>query len=532
MPAYDEEIKAAAAEGIVFHYFTAPVSIQVDAGEIKALVCIQTKLGQPDASGRRRPQPVEGSEFSIACDAVIPAIGQRTDSTWTTGSPELEMTRYQTLAVNPHTCQTSQPNVFACGDMVTGAATVIEAVAAGHKVVAAMDAFINGRDMDLYMADLERLKQARYTAKNWQPIPDNIPPSARATTQHMKAAIRCSGFDEVERGFDEATARNEATRCINCGGCCECMECVNVCEAQAIDHQMQPTVLEVKVGSIIVATGYDTLDPTPLKQYGYGIFPNVYTSLEFERLSNATGPTGGQILLRDDTGQFKQPPASVALLHCIGSRDVNYHEYCSRVCCMYALKYSHLLKEKVGHSVQVFDFYIDQRCFGKGYEEFYRRCQEEGTIFIRGKVAEITDQAQSVAEQGKLVAIAEDTLLGSRIRVPVDMVILCVAMQARADAQEVGRIFGMNQAADGFFSGRAPQAGPTEYRHGRCLFGRCLSIPQGHTGHSLPGIRCRRQGLVPGGPGDGASPIHHIVDRPGYLRRLSDLHRPVSLWRH
>ncbi|MEZ4551147.1 MAG: hypothetical protein R2874_11875 [Desulfobacterales bacterium] len=124
------------------------------------------------------------------------------------------------------------------------------------------------------------------------------------------------------------------------------MECVSVCEAKAIDHTMQPWEEEIKVGSIILATGYDVLDPASMKQFGYGRFPNVYTSLEFERISNATGPTGGDILMRDKNLQFTEKPKSVALLHCIGSRDVNYHEYCSRVCCMYALKYSHLIKEK------------------------------------------------------------------------------------------------------------------------------------------------------------------------------------------
>jgi heterodisulfide reductase subunit A len=196
--------------------------------------------------------------------------------------------------------------------------------------------------------------------------------------------------------------------------------------------------MEVNVGSIILATGYDTLDPTAMKPYGYGRYANVFTALEFERLSNATGPTGGKILMRDDTGAFTRPPGSVALLHCIGSRDVNNHEYCSRVCCMYALKYTHLIKEKVGHDTAVYDFYIDMRCFGEGYEEFYRRCQEEGTTFIRGKVAEITDQAQHPGEEGKLVAIGEDTLLGRCVRVPVDMVILCTAIEARATRLQWG----------------------------------------------------------------------------------------------
>jgi heterodisulfide reductase subunit A len=127
---------------------------------------------------------------------------------------------------------------------------------------------------------------------------------------------------------------------------------------------------------------------------------------------------------------------------------------------MYALKYGHLLKDKVGHDTKIYDFYIDMRCFGKGYEEFYRRCQEEGITFVRGKPAEITDVALSPEEQGKLILIGEDTLLGQRYRVPVDMVILCAAMEARDDAADVGRIFGVNLGADGFFLEEHPKLGP------------------------------------------------------------------------
>jgi heterodisulfide reductase subunit A len=256
----------------------------------------------------------------------------------------------------------------------------------------------------------------------------------------------------------------------------ECRVCEEFCEAGAIDFDQKEEIVEIDVGSIILATGFDLMDPTPMKQFGYGVYPNVYTSLEFERLSNATGPTGGQILIRDGNGEFTKTPESVAILHCIGSRDVNYHEYCSRVCCMYALKYTHLIKEKIGHDTAVYDFYIDQRCYGKGYEEFFRRCQEEGTTFIRGKVAEITDFAMRPEEEGKLVAIAEDTLLGKLLRVPVDMVVLCSAIEARKSAVDVGRIFGVNQGADGFFMEEHPKLGPLNTAtDGVFLAGACQS---------------------------------------------------------
>jgi len=457
MPAYAEEVAGALAEGVRFEYLTAPVRIVGAEGAVTGFECLRTELGPPDASGRRRPVPIANSEFEIACDTVIPAIGQLTERAWSAAETGPACSARNTITVSPGSMGTTLPHVFAAGDAVTGPATVIEAVAGARRAMAAMDRFIRGEAFDTVAAPA--VKTAATTA-GWNEIPDDIQSAARLQPSHLPALESAASFAEVAPGVSAEAARQEAARCLNCGVCSECMECVKVCEAQAIDHRMQPETLEVQVGSIILATGYDTLDPTPMHPFGYGRLPNVYTSLEFERLSNATGPTGGKILIRDENGSFTRVPRSVAILHCIGSRDVNYHEYCSRVCCMYALKYTHLLKEKVGHDTAVYDFYIDQRCYGKGYEEFYRRCQEEGTIFVRGRVAEITNQAQAPAEKGKLVAIAEDTLLGRRMRVPVDMVILCTAMEARADAAEVGRIFGVNQGADGFFLEEHPKLAP------------------------------------------------------------------------
>ena len=473
MPAYAEEIEGAKEEGVEFLFLTAPHRICTEMGKVTGFECLKTTLGPPDASGRRRPVPVERSEFIIDCDVVIPAIGQRIDKSWVDQEPDLQLTKWDTIQVNSDTMQTSIPHVFAGGDAVTGPASVIEAVAAGHKAVEAIQRFIDKEDLSLYVED--SAEQAP-SSQSWQEIPEDIIPEARVTSQHQDIRKRIGSFEEVDLNFSEAEAQQEALRCLNCGICSECMECVRVCEANAIDHAMRPREIEVEVGSIILATGYDTFDPTRMKQYGYGIYPNVFTSLEFERLSNATGPTGGKILIRDEKGKFARVPQSVAILHCVGSRDVNYHEYCSRVCCMYALKYTHLIKEKVGHDTKIYDFYIDQRCYGKGYEEFYRRCQEEGTNFIRGKVAEISDQTTRSEEAGKLIAIAEDTLLGTRLRVPVDMVILCVAMEARRDAAEVGRIFGVNLGADGFFLEEHPKLGPLNTAtDGVFLAGACQS---------------------------------------------------------
>jgi len=224
----------------------------------------------------------------------------------------------------------------------------------------------------------------------------------------------------------------------------KCRACEKFCPTGAIDFEQADEIVEVEVGSIIVATGYDIFDPSAITQYGYGRFENVITSFEFERLVSSTGPTGGQVVLKDGS-----TPESAAIIHCVGSRDENYHEYCSRVCCMYGLKHAHQIKEKTG--ADVYQMYIDMRCFGKGYEEFYKRVSDEGINFIRGKVAKVTDVALSDEEKGKLIVVGEDTLLGSMIRVPVDMVILSVALEPRSDAGEVAKLFSLEHSADGFF---------------------------------------------------------------------------------
>ncbi len=457
MPAYPEEIKGAQEEGIEFSFLTAPVSIQSQDGQVTGFECIRTELGPPDASGRRRPTPVKDSEFIIPCDAVIPAIGQKADVAWLENEPALTLTSRQTFKVDPDTYQTSIPHVFAGGDAVTGPATVVEAIAAGHKAVAAMHRFIKGEDLDAYASELAQKQSAQAKGENnWQAIPEDIAKIARVQSAHLDPGQRSATFDEVDLSFSEQEARQEALRCVDCGGCCECKLCVEACEAQAIDHSMPTKVEEIDVGSIIIASGFDPLDPTPMTQYGYGKYANVFTNLEFERLSNATGPTGGKLLKRDpnDRLKFSTPPKSVAILHCIGSRDKNYHEYCSRTCCMYALKYAHLLKDKCGHDTEIYNFYIDMRCFGKGYEEFYKRVQAEGVRMVRGKAAKVEEQ------EGMLIVTAEDTLSDRMLTVPVEMVILCTAMEPRPDANDLTRVFGITIGSDGFFLEEHPKLEP------------------------------------------------------------------------
>jgi heterodisulfide reductase subunit A len=234
----------------------------------------------------------------------------------------------------------------------------------------------------------------------------------------------------------------------------KCRACEKFCEAKAIDFEQTEKIIEIDVGNVIVTTGFDNFDPGVVSQFGYGRYENVVTGIQFERMSSASGPTGGKLLLKNGS-----MPKSVAILHCVGSRDTNYHEYCSRVCCMYSLKFSHLIREKIPDA-EIYQLYIDLRCFGKGYEEFYNRLQEEGINFIRGRAGEVTTIAEAPEEQGKLVVICEDTLVGKQRRIPVDMVVLSTALEPRADAAATARKFSISRSKDGFFLEKHPKLDP------------------------------------------------------------------------
>ncbi len=251
----------------------------------------------------------------------------------------------------------------------------------------------------------------------------------------------------------------------------KCKACEKFCptEPNSIDFEQKDEILKLQVGNIILATGYELFDVKRIPQYGYGQLENVFTSLEFERMVNASGPTEGKIVLRD----FETEPESVAIVHCVGSRDENYHKYCSKVCCMYSLKFAHLVHERLPDA-EVYNCYIDMRTPGKGYEEFYDRLLKEGTNFIRGKVAEITDSARIPDEEGKLIVQVEDTLIGRQRRVPVDMVILSPAMEAQPDSKEVSQLFKMGCDFEGFFIERHPKLGSNCNNDRWCLHRRCL----------------------------------------------------------
>ena len=251
-----------------------------------------------------------------------------------------------------------------------------------------------------------------------------------------------------------------------------CKACEKFCPTNAIDFTQEDELITVQVGNIILATGYDLFDARRVSQYGYGRLANVFSNLEFERLSNAAGPTNGNIVLRDGV----TVPKTVGIVHCVGSRDRNFNNYCSVICCMQGLKFAHIVHERTGATV--YNFYIDMRTAYKAYDEFYQRVLEEGTLFVRGKVAEISDAARLPGEEGKLIIQVEDTLVGKQRRIPVDMVILSSGLEPRSDSKELAKLFGISCSADGWLIEKHPKLDPVATMTESVFIAGCVQGPK------------------------------------------------------
>ncbi len=242
---------------------------------------------------------------------------------------------------------------------------------------------------------------------------------------------------------------------INKDYCIECFKCVDVCGARkAIDFEQKPEEVEIDVGAIIVSTGFDVYLPYDMPLLGYGKYPNVITSMEFERLILAAGPTGGKVVRQSDG----QKPHSVAFIQCVGSRDKNKYPYCSNFCCMYTLKHVVQLKEKYKEDIEVSVFYMDIRSPGKGYEEFYDRARDRGVNFIRGRVSRIDEDPKT----HNLILHSEDTNLGMPIELEAEMVVLATASIPKKGSEDIARILNLSRGADGFFMESHPKLKPMD----------------------------------------------------------------------
>lgn len=438
MPANPHDIEEAEQEGVRLQLLAAPSRILGDRF-VTGLVCQRTRLGERDASGRPSAEPIVGSEFSLDVDTVITAVGQRPDRSALAG---IELTAAGTIKVDEATLATSRPGVFAGGEVAGQRGLIIEAVAAGNRAAEAIDYYLRGLPPTIAPPDSASAPSVAHK---------HVDPSrvyfGRTGTSTLPIEQRRGGFAEIDGGFIERQARREAERCLDCATCCECLECMKKCGPKAINLNMSGRDHVVQVGTIIVATGHKFFTPERLPQYHYGRFANILDSMEFERMCSSSGPTGGEILTADG-----RVPESIAFLHCVGSRDAHANTYCSRLCCMHAMKQAHLARERTG--ADVYELYTDIRAPGKGYEEFYEHVQREGVIFIRGRGADI------IPENGKLVVRAEDTGLGRPIVLPVDMVVLVTGMVPHDGADKVARTLHIARDKDGFFLEAHPKLRP------------------------------------------------------------------------
>ncbi len=456
MPAAAWEVAAAESEGVELNFLVAPVRVIENGGRVVGLECIKMELGEPDASGRRRPVPIPGSEFVVELDTIIAAIGQTVESE----GLGVE-TKRGNLMVDRATLMTSIPGVFAGGDAVTGPASVVEAVGHGIEAAESIHRYLRGLDLTAG----RKLSWPKASEIDVKPIHE-VRKAARAQVYEIPVAERAGNFREVEQGFTAEQAIAEAQRCLDCAICSECLQCVTACKRGSIRHDQRPEKVELEVGAVVVATGFDVFDPHFKPEMGYGVYPQVITTLEFERLASASGPTAGKIVLNG------KMPKKVVFIQCVGSRDLSLGlPNCSRVCCMAVAKQAHLAHDRIpGAEITV--FYMDVRAFGKGFEEFYDRVRNEGVLYRRGNPSEIIKRGERV------VVRAEDTLLGEQVEVEADLVVLAVGMTPRQGAEQLAQAINLARGEDGYFLEQHPKLRTVESNVAGVFLAGCCQGPK------------------------------------------------------
>ncbi|MFC1579823.1 FAD-dependent oxidoreductase, partial [Thermodesulfobacteriota bacterium] len=383
--------------------------------------------------------PVEGSEFVIRCDTVIPAIGQRPDLGGLEGPGGPESSSWSTLVVNNQTMQTSIPHVFASGDVVSGPATVIDAVGSGHRAAEAIDRFLKGENLEAFAKEMEA---ALPPGSDWDHIPEGTQNTPRARLSLKKLKDRVKSFDEVSHGLSEPEVQQEVSRCLNCGICCDCRQCVTACKAEAVDFEQKEKEVTLEVGAVVLATGFDLYDVSPLVEYGWGRIENVITAMQFERMICASGPSGGHLQRPSDGRE----PTNLAFIQCVGSRDVRHKRYCSAVCCMHATKEAVLAREHYPGLTSTI-FYMDMRAVGKGFQEYIRRAKSQyGVEYIRTRPGTISENEKN----HNPIIHYEDTVNRKFTTREFDMVILSQALAPSEGNLSISEKLGVDLDEFGF----------------------------------------------------------------------------------
>ena len=433
MPAHPWEIEEAVEEGVKIMNSWGPTEI-ISKNRKAAGVRFQKCTSVFDSEGKFSPTFDESVTTSVDGDTVIIAIGQATDLSVLPEKTAIKATRGGWLIANPVTLATDEEGIFAGGDGVTGPKSAVEAIKHGHEAAVSIDRYLNGLD----------LSEGRET-KQEEPAP--LPEGkherkARLDTKYIDLERRLSGFDEIVTMLTEEEAVKEAERCLDCGLCSECLQCVSVCQAKAIDHEMKEEEVELQVGSVVLAPGFEPFDARIKSEYGYGRMPNVLTSLDFERVLSASGPFQGQVLRPSDGNH----PVKIAWIQCVGSRDETCERnYCSSVCCMYATKEAIIAREHES-TIQPTIFYNDIRAFGKGFERYYESAKSKfGIRYVKGIPSGVKELQQS-----KNLLIEYTGEDGQKVQEEFDMVVLSIGLQPSASTGELAEKLGIERDRFGF----------------------------------------------------------------------------------
>jgi heterodisulfide reductase subunit A-like polyferredoxin len=442
LPAYHWEVAAVESEGIRLLEHTTATRILTENGKVSSIEFARTGKGMyVDDQGRRRPRIEQGSEYTIEVDTVIGTVGQQSDLTFL--DP-----RFEELKGDKSTLASEVPGLFVVGGRKTGASYIIEAVALGHRVAVSIDRHLRGEQLEYTAIEPPAVKHSRDELAKRVDAGEIIPTS-KTEPKLLPMEERISSFREVVLGLTEHQAREEARRCLQCGICAECLACEEICGTDAIDHNSVERMEILNVGAVVLAPGFQVYQAEMSQEYGLGRYPNVITSLQLERMLNASGPTEGQIKRPSD----EQTPHKIAFLQCVGSRDQT-HDYCSAICCMSATKEAILIRDHYPET-QVDVFMMDIRAFSKGYEAYYQRAQNEyGITYTRCRISGIMEDTENndlilryVNDQGtvsgdqKQLAISEESF---------DMVVLSVGMEISAAVRDLGSRLGVELDDYGF----------------------------------------------------------------------------------
>ncbi|MFN2177780.1 MAG: FAD-dependent oxidoreductase [Anaerolineales bacterium] len=454
MPSHEWEINDTLAEGIAIHNSRTFEQILSDEnGRVKGVECSLVESFHFDEGGRLQLDKVPDSRHVIPCDTVIFSVGQRAGLAFIPDDAGVGITNQQTIAINPNTLAATRPGVFAAGDSVSGTAFVIEAVDSGHKAAESIIRYLQEEPMEPPpRPDLPVVKFSRHEIDQ-AIIEGEIIPHPRIPLPELPVDKRINNFLEIEGGYDEESAKAEAARCLACGVCSECMSCMFACGRDAINHNDVESTSTIEVGALILAPGYQVYNANLSQEYGLGRYPNVVTSLQYERMLSASGPTSGHVKRPSDD----KIPRRIAFLQCVGSRDQT-HDYCSSVCCMYAAKEAVMTiehartesrdgSENGGVSCEV--FFMDTRSYSKGYEEYYRRAEKKyGVKYTRCRLSDIKEDPQTNNLYVRYNAPYEDS--GQVRNAEFDLVVLSVGMEIAESVQDLGRRLGIELDSYGF----------------------------------------------------------------------------------